>query len=416
MRAVEQLLRETIGLDIEAIGHTAVERAVHQRQQACGLSADAYLHHLGESPAELQELVDEVVIVESWFFRDPQAFSALTRIVRDEWLPGHPGDTLRLLSLAAATGEEPFSMAMALLDAGIPAERFIIDGVDVSTRALAHAMRGVFASRSFRGNGVDIRERYFIDVAGGRRVGEEVRRQVHFRRANICASGSLPGTAVYDVIFCRNLLVYLDRATQDRALDVIERLLTPTGVLFVAPCETGLLLNRASGWSMEPRAFGFRRGLPHDARPLSAPRPPRPAASQVAYRANNTATARALDEPEPIPAPQWTPPDPRGARKSLDEATLLADQGRFAEAATRCEEHVRLHGPSAAVFHLLGVLREANGDTDAALSCFRQCLFLDPDNQVVLTHLSLLLEKIDKPAEARFVRGRERRLAKRMVR
>src|SRR5437660_5043000 len=126
----ENLLKETMGLDVASIGSSAIERAVEKRLLACELQeTHAYWERVRASASELQELIEAVVVPETWFFRDRKAFAALVRVVQEEWLRTHPEGVLRLLSLPCSTGEEPYAMAMALRDAGVPAHRFRVDAV-----------------------------------------------------------------------------------------------------------------------------------------------------------------------------------------------------------------------------------------------------------------------------------------------
>jgi chemotaxis protein methyltransferase WspC len=418
----EDVLRDAIGLDPASIGSSAVGRAVQTRQRACGLSGADYLARVRESGAELQALIDEVVVPETWFFREPQAFEMLADFVCEDWLPAHPGPTdagrpLRVLSLPSSTGEEPYSIAMTLLADGVPADRFRVDGIDVSDRALLRAVEGVYGRNSFRGGfglGLGLGAHYFTGEAGARRVTAEVRQQVQFRNGNICTPGSLPGAATYDVIFCRNLLIYFDRPTQDRALDVIERLLTPDGLLFVAPSETSLLLGRAAGWTKTAKGFGFRPPSPPSAATAGKPAPTRRApVAPTRIPIAPTGVRFAPTSVKIAPTSVGLAPTREPNECPLEEATRLADQGRFAEAVVKCDEHLRLHGPSAPVFQLLGVLHDAGGDTDGAIVCYRKSLYLDPHNQEVLIHLRLLLQKLDKKQEAGVLRDRERRVAER---
>jgi chemotaxis protein methyltransferase WspC len=166
----EQLLERTMGLNAASIGAAAIERAVRARLAACKLEdADAgrYWQQVQRSPEELQALVEEVVVPETWFFRDPQAFAAMTHIITKEWLPAHASGVLRLLSLPCSTGEEPYTMAMALIDAGVPCDRFMIDAVDISGEALARARRGVYGGNSFRGQNLSFRDRHFERLERG---------------------------------------------------------------------------------------------------------------------------------------------------------------------------------------------------------------------------------------------------------
>ena len=138
------------------------------RMKSLGLKlSDQYYQLLLRSPAEWDELVESVVVAETWFFRDREPFAALVSLLLEEWLPARPARPARLLSLPCSSGEEPYSMAMALLDAGVAPELFEITAVDISHRALAHARRGVYGRNSFRDKDLGFRDRYFRAAKDG---------------------------------------------------------------------------------------------------------------------------------------------------------------------------------------------------------------------------------------------------------
>jgi chemotaxis protein methyltransferase WspC len=397
------LLREAIGLEPASIGAAAVDRAVQQRMRACRLKdADAYRALLEASASELQALIEAVVVPETWFFRDPEAFAALARVA----ITAGPDTMLRVLSLPCSTGEEPYSIAMALLDAGVVPERFHIEAVDISARALAVAAQGVYGRNAFRGGGLEFRDRHFAAVPDGLRLSEPVRTRVRFRQGNIFAAGFELDTNGYDAIFCRNLLIYFDRPTQDRAVAVLERLLAPAGLLFVGPSETGLLMSHGFSSAQWPLAFAFRRPgaradlsvvPPRRAAP-TRPTPARPIARPVP-RPNPAPS------PLPMPAPAWTSP----VVDDMARAALLADQGRLEEAARLCEAHLRAHGASADGFALMGLIRDAGGATAEAAGFYRKALYLDHAHAGALSHLALLLEKQGDVSGAQRLRDRARR-------
>ena len=389
---IVQLLREAIGLDPESIGQPSIERAIQERQAASGLSDPrAYCARVRISKDELQALVESVVVPETWFFRDPGAFDALSAVVRHGALP-MATEPLRLLSVPSSTGEEPYSMAMALLDAGVPSARFQVDAMDVSRVALERAAAAVYSRNSFRGIGRLGREHHFEAAPGGRLVCERVRRQVRFRYGNVLAPPFVPGRDRFDIIFCRNLLIYFDRSTQDRVIDLLGALLKPEGLLFVGSSEGGLALSRGYVSAKLPMAFAFRRA--------QVARQPRPA------------PARPMAAP-PTLRPQPVPPAPPVDRPAptLDEARQLADQGRFEEALGLCAAHLRALGPSADAFCLLAVVHDALGHTDEAEASYRKALYLDPRHEEAVTHLALLVERRGADAEAQVLRSRARRLA-----
>jgi chemotaxis protein methyltransferase WspC len=270
------LLKRTMGLDATAIGPSAIEHAVRERMTVCSLpDVGAYEAHLVSSESELQALIEAAVVPETWFFRDAAAFVEMVRTL--DAAPHRAGtDRIRLLSLPCSTGEEPYSMAMALLEAGVPGSRFRIDAIDISARNIAYAGRAVYGKNSFRGSDLAFRERHFERSEIGYGLSEAVREVVHFRQGNLFASDFLPQAGIYDIIFCRNLLVYFDRPTQTRAIEILGRLLADGGTAFVGPAEAGMMFNHGFVWSKIPLAFSFQknRAASH-AEPL-VPTPPLP--------------------------------------------------------------------------------------------------------------------------------------------
>ncbi|MER9607029.1 CheR family methyltransferase, partial [Mesorhizobium sp. M0243] len=173
--AIEKLLMETIGLDSASVGPTVVRQAVRDRMEACRITnPQAYREHLTVSSQELQELINAVVIPETWFFRDREAFTMLARHARVH----KPAQPIRVLSLPCSTGEEAYSVAMAMFDAGFEAHEFKIDGVDVSSRNIATAERAIYGRNSFRGSHLEFKDRYFEAAEGGLRPIAGVLKQV----------------------------------------------------------------------------------------------------------------------------------------------------------------------------------------------------------------------------------------------
>jgi len=424
----EELLKRTIGLDAASIGQSAVVRAVRERMNALqATDADAYADLVARSPEEKQALVETVVVPETWFFRDPEAFALLTRRVHDARVRQHEDRLIRALSVPCATGEEPYSIAMALLDAGLPLGRFEIDAVDVSERSLSRARDRSYGRNSFRGAGLGFRERYFRPHDARWLLSESVQTAVRFERGNLLDPSFTAGRTAYDFVFCRNLLIYFDRPTQDKAVGALHQLLAPTGTLFVGPSETALLLSHGFELVRAPLAFAMTRPLDRPTRPNAA--------------AGNTGSARTTRErPRPKPAPTRAPgssghnPGPRlrnapiaatAAPRSptnasrgepvvhepLDEIARLANAGHFAEAARQCEHHIRAHGTSPKSLYLLAVIRDAGGLHDEAAALYRKALYLDPEHHDALMHLGYLLAAAGDKAGAQVLTNRAQRVA-----
>jgi chemotaxis protein methyltransferase WspC len=409
MSRIESLLRKEIGLDAASIGSTLIERTVRLRMKALGLKqVEDYERLLLSSRAAMDALIEAVVVTETWFFRDHEPFAAFAEMAL-QWLPKHPAGTLRALSIPCSSGEEPYSLAMTLLDVAVPPHRFVIDAVDISSHALARARHAVYGKNSFRGKDLAFRDRYFRHAKEGYLLIPAARQCVHFHRDNLLGEEFLAGAALYDCIFCRNLLIYFDRATQVKALERIHRLLTPEGMLFVGPAELPLVAGNGFTSANLPMAFACRKTEVRSAR-RSPQRLQRISPAQ-AYRA---AFPAARANAEAAPAARTSPRQQSAVRAAsavpsdLDAARQLADAGRTEEAAAICEAHLRSEGPSAEVYYLLGLLHDASGDPKAS-DFYRKALYLEPNHYETLLHLSLLLERKGDPASRNEARTFKRR-------
>lgn len=391
-----------MGLDAETIGSSSIQRIVRLRMKAAAAATvEEYERMLNTSATEWNHLVEAVVITETWFFRDRQAFSAMTNMILLDWLPKKATGRVNILSLPCSSGEEPYSIAMSLLDAGVPAGRFSIDAVDLSQRALAKATAGVYSKNSFRGQDLSYRERHFKPEGDGYLLKQSVRDCVKFQQTNLLSDTFNLGVACYDFIFCRNLLIYFDRETQHRAFAKLESLLARGGTLFVGPAEVPLALENNFSPVNLPMAFACRRG----------------ADGAQARRA--TTTARALKPPSRAPAAPPAAASPtvkvkpaESAKPALDHLAMareLADGGKLEEATRVCHAHLDQHGASVQAYYLLGVIHDAQG-SPVAQEFYRKALYLDPNHYESLLQMALLAEKNGDAGTARNLRRRAQRL------
>lgn len=193
---IERLLKSRIGLDAESIGRSVIERAVRQRMAALEQSAlEDYWTTLGGSPREQQALVEAVVVPETWFFRYPESFNALASLAVERLVQLAGSRPLRLISLPCSSGEEPYSIAMTLLDAGLLPAQFHIDALDVSDKVLEQARRGLYGRNSFRGEQLAFRQRHFQQQADGYLLDTRVRDCVSLRTGNLLDPALFAGEA-----------------------------------------------------------------------------------------------------------------------------------------------------------------------------------------------------------------------------
>ena len=227
------LVRARTGLAIadDMLGR-AIRQRLRERQEG---DAEAYMARILDDEGEFADLLDLLVIPETWFFRDPQAIAHAARFAQERH--ARSGAPVRLLSLPCSTGEEPYTLAMALFDTGLPAQAFQVTAVDINEPSLERARRGLYGRNSFRARDLGFRDRYFDAEGDRQRLAERVRNQVRFRQGNILQLGSLRDGAPFDVVLCRNLLIYFDDQTQGRALSHLAALMHDDGLLCVGSSE-----------------------------------------------------------------------------------------------------------------------------------------------------------------------------------
>ena len=421
---VDALLGREIGLDPETVGVGLVRHAVEGRMAALSLDdLDAYVRKLNGSADERRHLIEAVVIPESWFFRDSRPFAFLAAQAASGELADPPDETIRLLSLPCSTGEEPYTIAMTLLDAGLPPGRFRVEAVDVSDRALARAARGIYTRNAFRGADLAYRDRYFTPAAHGFEIGPAAREPVRFRMGNVLDPDLFRDEPPFDVLFCRNLLIYLSGPARVKALATLGRLVRAGGLLFVGHAETISMLDAQFTKIRDRGSFAFRRSpaaLPAPAdRPSKPPSPTRPDPRLPRDRDVKTSRPTAPRKgPEPrLDPPRNAPTSPAPAAPTgaslLARAAELANARQFGEAAALCERAIAESRPSAEAFFLLGTIRQAFGDLDRAERCFQQAVYLDGRHDEALLALALIADRRGDRASADGYRRRAARASSR---
>ncbi len=402
-------LKERIGLDVTSVGPAIIERAVRQRttlsQAAHG---EEYWQLLQGSRDEQQALIEAVIVPETWFFRYPESFATLGKLAKNRLKELNNMRALRILSLPCSTGEEPYSIAMALLDAGLKPHQFKVDGMDVSPLSVEKARRALYGRNSFRGQDLDFRERHFTPAQDGHRLNDQVREQVRLQVGNVLDPTLLVSEPAFDFVFCRNLLIYFDQPTQKQVFEVLKRLTHFDGVLFIGPAE-GSLLGRLGMRSIGiPQSFAFSRH--------SDPHPePLPTAQPVAMPVSPPPRSMAPAPVRQRPFAAVTPMPTSSKAANPDAATLLANiaglanEGKSAEARAACEQYLRSHEPVAQVFYWLGLLSDVAGLTLEAQGFYRKALYLDPQHPEALMHLAALLQAQGDSAGARRLQERAAR-------
>nr|WP_315223042.1 CheR family methyltransferase [uncultured Duganella sp.] len=414
MTPTQAMLHAATGL---SLSKAVVDRAIGLRMEQTGVrDADAYLE--GMTPEELEALVEEVVVPESWFYRDPQAFQAAADYIAAR-LAATPERMLRILSVPCAGGEEPYTMAMVLSDAGIPRERFVIDAVDISLACIERARRGVYGRNAFRNQDMGFRERHFTACGDNEfRIDDDIRKQVRFKQSNMLDADLDARAGSYDVIFCRNLLIYFDKPTTRAAIAKLDQLLRRDGLLFVGYAEVPSLCQHGFAPLPYAQAFGVTRETTVERRkvaraPVPAPSLPPPARPPtLPPRPASTASPTRSRSQRPPPAPA-APSTPAAAGDLLADARRLADLGQLNEAEGKCRDYLAQVPDSAEAYFILGLLNELTKKLRQAEDYWKRCIYLQPDHYEALCHLALLAETNSDAATAAALKARAARIYKR---
>ena len=405
-------LKERIGLDVTSVGPAIIERAVRQRSVAAqAASTDEYWLTLQGSRDEQQALIEAVIVPETWFFRYPESFATLAKLASKRLAEINNLRALRILSLPCSTGEEPYSIAMALLDAGLKPHQFKVDGMDVSPLSVDKARRALYGKNSFRGDDIAFRDRHFIAEGDGYRLDPRVQEQVRLQVGNLLDPALLAGEPPFDFVFCRNLLIYFDQPTQKQVFEVLKRLTHDDGVLFIGPAE-GSLLGRLGMRSIGiAQSFAFSRQGTAEPAPLPAfvPTPlpvPQPLRNQPAAPVRSRPFAAVVPL---VPVPIISGTD---TAVLLANIAGLANEGKSAEAKAACDSYLRSHEPVAQVFYWLGLLSDVAGNVLQAQGFYRKALYLEPQHPEALMHLAALLQAQGDAAGARRLQERAARSAR----
>jgi chemotaxis protein methyltransferase WspC len=405
-------LKQRIGLDVTSVGPAIIERAVRQRSSASQApTADDYWQLLQGSRDEQQALIEAVIVAETWFFRYPESFATLAKLAVKRLAEINNLRALRILSLPCSTGEEPYSIAMALLDAGLKPHQFKVDGIDVSPLSVEKARRARYGRNSFRGDDIGFRDRHFSAEGDSYRLDSRVQEQVRLQVGNLLDPALLGAEPPFDFVFCRNLLIYFDQPTQQQVFEVLKRLTHLDGVLFIGPAE-GSLLGRLGMRSIGiAQSFAFSRQVAPQPEPLPV-FIPAPLPVQQPLRSKPSTPPRS----RPFASAPFTPAADKTA--AVDTAALLANiaalanEGKSAEAQAACERYLRSHEPVAQVFFWLGLLSDVAGSALQAQGFYRKALYLEPQHPEALMHLAALLQAQGDSAGARRLQERAARGAR----
>ncbi|MEO8293118.1 MAG: CheR family methyltransferase [Actinomycetota bacterium] len=341
---VAELVSRRTGIRLATSENGRLLRALSDEARARGLSPEALAALLDEDPRALQDLVERITVHETSFFRDPGQFRALTEHV----LP-RTREPLTVWSAGCSNGQEPYSLAMALAEAGLEAWRII--ATDISAKAVARTRQGRYRERELRGLDERRRTAYLRRRGEVWEIAPQLRERVHASRHNLIVDPPPFEAGACSIVFCRNVLIYMDPTDVVRFLDRLHGSVARDATLFLGFSE--------SLWQVSERFRLVRTGDAFLYQPNDAPSRGSPQRRAAGATRPHRATRSPIAQPALTPMP--------------DRAELLA----AGEAAARGADHA------------------------SAASAFRSAAYLDPDDPIAHFQLGLALEALDDPRSAR---------------
>lgn len=263
---IPQLLRDLIhertGIYFEPDRFQTLLEKLYARAAAHGCQSylDYYyiLKYEEKGPEEWRRVMDAFSVQETYFWRELDQVRALVDVLVPQWFKANPGVPLRIWSAACATGEEPYSIVIALREAGWGAHPIEVMASDASEAALQKARVGLYRERSFRALPEHLRAKYFSPADGGMQLDPAIMSRVRFHQVNLVSPEQTAPLANAPVIFCRNVFIYFSSAAIARTVDSFARHMPMGGHLFVGASESLLKITDHFDLNQLAEAFVYR--------------------------------------------------------------------------------------------------------------------------------------------------------------
>jgi chemotaxis protein methyltransferase CheR len=243
LNRLSRFVYQRTGMLFEEKKRYYIDRRVADRMDATGSSGFAdYFMQLKADEQEAQKLINAFTVNETYFYREEHQLRCLSRSILPEVVHSHrPGDLVRIWSMPCSTGEEAYSIALWLLEnwAMVDVYHIEIVGSDIDTDALKAALHGRYGSRSLARLPPEVIDTYFEPERRGKReIIQDLKESVRFTATNLADASSVAAQGKFDVIFCRNLLIYFDEASRLAAADNLHAALNPGGYLCLGHTES----------------------------------------------------------------------------------------------------------------------------------------------------------------------------------
>jgi chemotaxis protein methyltransferase WspC len=231
---LSQWLKQETGHHVTLENEKNICLAVEILSQEANIDPEMYIHQVMSYTRNKQPLIDAITTHESYFNRSIDQVLMMIRQIIQPALKKEPNQRFRILSIPCACGEEPSSIVMQLLDAGISPHQFDVVGVDIAENCIQAAKAGYYRELALRRTNDDIRNRFFQKKPEGLfKLSDRVKSKITYLKHNLLLDMGPNTLGKFDIIFCENLLIYFDDPTIAKAMGVIKGMMKDTSWLFV---------------------------------------------------------------------------------------------------------------------------------------------------------------------------------------
>ncbi len=372
LHSAAQLLDARIGLKPDLSFRPRLARALRDVADARNIDSERLVGALAADSSLLDQLLDRVTVQETAFFRHPEQFETLVRVL----LPTIDAP-LRAWSAACANGQEAYSLAMLINEAGGSGS---VLASDISPAALQRTTAGRYHEREMHGVSAERRRQHFLVAGDAWQAKQSLRDMVTVQRHNLL-DPIPPAVAECHVVMCRNVLIYFANRHGERFLERLADVMDPAAYLFVGGAE--------SLWQMTDRFEPMQIGSCYAYRTRRRRAGPRTAVAHPAVSA-----IAATRQPAASPSSRPAPPTAKSTASPATSGPVKAGPARVDQTQRSIDE--------------TGIDQEqwgrqllANGSVQAAIVAFRQWAYLSPDDPAAHFHLGLALDDADERSMAR---------------
>jgi chemotaxis protein methyltransferase CheR len=408
----QELLIDSCGLHFEEERNQSLHLALWERLQQRGYDSYRKYYNLlkfhPEGRLEVRELLDLITVGETYFFRNKAQFNMLMRSVLPEMIKRKSSardKSIRIWSAGCSRGDEPYSIAIAIMEVLPPDEEWTISilGTDINRKGLACAREATYGEKDIAHLPKEYLGKYFKVEACTYLLKSEVSRLVRFHYHNLVKDPFVhEWMQKVDLLFCRNVTIYFDHQTTRRVIENLYNCLAPEGYLFLGHTETLWQVTDKFERVEFPQTFVYKKRLslaPEGAvRPFMAvpeikiedltrsiaPMPPSGSTSGErspwSFEVEGLTSIRSSSD-HPIG------PEKNDRLTSLSRATLLANDAKYEEAAEILAQVIKADNLSVEAYYLLGVLLYKSGNLLEAETQFRKVIYVNPDS--ILAYFNL---------------------------